>query len=231
MKTYYLIRARLKPQQSVAALEPILFAGRCITPHAGKALVWSLFADSGDRERDFLWRWDGAAARKVKGEFLILAPRLPKDNHALFDLEWKEFTPVLSAGDRLAFRLRANAVVRKALPGRKGSVKHDIVMNALPIDKAQRKNVRWKAVEEAGSKWIERQMSAAGAELNKEGLGIDGYEQHTLPSSIGKPIEFSTLDFDGTIIVQDPPRFVAALYKGFGASKAYGCGLLLIRRA
>ena len=44
-------------------------------------------------------------------------------------------------------------------------------------------------------------------------------------------MSFSTLDFDGILTVNDPAAFLLALSRGFGAAKAYGCGLMLIRRA
>jgi CRISPR system Cascade subunit CasE len=31
--------------------------------------------------------------------------------------------------------------------------------------------------------------------------------------------------------VDDPSRFLVSIQRGFGAAKAFGCGLMLIRRA
>jgi CRISPR system Cascade subunit CasE len=39
------------------------------------------------------------------------------------------------------------------------------------------------------------------------------------------------LDFEGVLEVTDPVRFLAALANGFGRARAFGCGLMLIRRA
>ena len=231
MSKLYFTRARLKPQNSVAALTPVLFSNNKIEPHAGKALVWSLFADADNRKRDFLWRWDSGSPGKLKGEFLILSSRTPNDAHSLFNLESKEFSPSLSLGDRLAFRLRANAVIRKVTPGKKHSIKHDIVMNALPDNKRLRKDARWQAIVETGTQWIIRQLAAAGAEADSKNVLVDGYEQHKVPTGPRKSIEFSTLDFDGILTVKDPIRLMEVMSCGIGSSKAYGCGLLLIRRA
>ena len=41
---------------------------------------------------------------------------------------------------------------------------------------------------------------------------------------------FSTLDFEGALEVQDPTAFLSGIAHGFGAAKAYGCGLMLVRR-
>ena len=42
---------------------------------------------------------------------------------------------------------------------------------------------------------------------------------------------YSTLDFEGVVLtVSDPAALVPAIAHGFGGAKAYGCGLMLIRR-
>jgi len=47
-----------------------------------------------------------------------------------------------------------------------------------------------------------------------------------------KPATFptSTVDFQGILTVTDPELFRKALYEGLGKSKAFGCGLMLVRR-
>lgn len=67
-------------------------------------------------------------------------------------------------------------------------------------------------------------------------VAIDGYQRHCVsrrgpakPTS--SPMSFSTLDYDGMLVVREPAAFLSAVVRGFGASKAYGCGLMLIRRA
>ena len=44
-------------------------------------------------------------------------------------------------------------------------------------------------------------------------------------------MSYSTLDFEGMLTVINPASFLPAIARGFGAAKAYGCGLMLIRRA
>ena len=46
-----------------------------------------------------------------------------------------------------------------------------------------------------------------------------------------KGIRYSTVDFQGLLQITDPQRFKAMLFKGLGPSKAFGCGLMLVRRA
>ena len=149
--TVYLSRARLKRDASVAALAPLLLGntGRGgSTRQPGHHLVWSLFADGSDRQRDFLWR------EMDTGVFLILSARPPEDRHELFEIaEPKPFTPALETGDRLGFSLRANPVIRRRDSLRRRSVKHDVVMDALrPRPKGDRADHRLDRSTRAGSR-------------------------------------------------------------------------------
>ena len=46
-----------------------------------------------------------------------------------------------------------------------------------------------------------------------------------------RAIELGVVDLEGILQVGDPELFLGALRKGFGRAKAYGFGLMLIRRA
>jgi CRISPR system Cascade subunit CasE len=128
----WLTRAQLRRTGSAAALVKVLadHAARDV----GHALIWSLFADHPDRKRDFLW------ARMDDGLFYILSGRPPVDAHGLFEIDPpKVFALALTAGDTLAFSLRANPVVRRRgdtlrPDGKTRRVKKDdVVMNALRV--------------------------------------------------------------------------------------------------
>ncbi len=228
MAELYLSRARLRRDTTVKALLPLLQSGDGGANHPGHHLVWSLFADSPDRRRDFLWR------EMERGTFLILSARRPADRHALFEIDApKLFAPALEAGDRLQFSLRANPVVRRYDPRRRRSVKHDVVMDALRSNPGgERAEHRLAVMRERGSAWLERQADRAGFIVQPVSVRVDGYDQHRVTRKGTAPaMSFSTLDFDGFLTVGDPDTFLAAIAGGFGAAKAYGCGLMLIRRA
>ena len=227
--TVYLSRARLRRDASVAALAPLLLGntGRGgSTRQPGHHLVWSLFADGSDRQRDFLWR------EMDTGVFLILSARPPEDRHELFEIaEPKPFTPALETGDRLGFSLRANPVIRRRDSLRRRSVKHDVVMDALrPHPKGDRADHRFAAVREQGLAWLERQGASAGFAVDPQCVRVDGYEQLRVSRKGSAAMSFSTLDFEGLLTVSDPGTFLSSIVRGFGAAKAYGCGLMLIRR-
>ena len=226
-----LSRVRLRRDASIAALAPLLLGemGRAgAAQQSGHHLVWSLFADSPDRKRDFLWR------EMDTGVFLVLSARPPNDRHGLFDIaQPKPFTPVLEPGDRLQFSLRANPVIRRRNASGRRSAKHDVVMDALrPHPEGERAHYRHTAMEEQGFAWLERQGAKAGFLVDSNEVNVDGYEQRRVSRrGSSQPMSFSTLDFDGLLTVAAPAPFLVAIARGFGASKAYGCGLMLIRPA
>lgn len=227
MTDLFLVRAQLRRDVSAAALASLL-APQEPGAQAGAThqLVWALFADKAARRRDFLWRQTGP------GAFLALATRPPADPHDLFILDWKAFAPELRTGQRLAFCLRANPVVAAApaAPGQRGK-RCDVVMHALyALPKELRTAEREACIRAAGSAWLARQGKAHGFDVDSESLAIDGYDQVRIPRAVGRPIVFSVLEFEGVLTVCEPTLFLYRIVTGFGAARAFGCGLMLIRR-
>jgi CRISPR system Cascade subunit CasE len=229
MSALWLTRARLRPDAGLAALAPLLLPedanARASMSHR---LVWTLFGDRPDRPRDFLWRED------KPGQFMLLSARRPAPG-VLFTLEIKPFAPLLEPGDRLRFMLRVNPTVTRAAPGRARGIRSDVVMDALkPVPKAERAERRSDLIGPAGSAWLRERSAASGFTLLT--AKADGYEQMKLPRiSQGdpkrRPIRYSVIDLEGVLDVNDPTLFLAAVAAGFGRAKAFGCGLMLIRRA
>lgn len=231
MSTLWLSRVRLRrTDASVAAL------ARLLVPEDGPArtaashhVMWSLFSDGADRRRDFLWR------EEAPGRFLTLSARLPNAAD-LFEVDSKPFAPALAVGDRLGFALRANAVVaRPPGPGQRGQ-RHDVVMDAIRgVPTGARAEARMGAVVTAGRAWLARQGKAHGFTPEAD-VAVDGYDRVTLPRPRGPdgkdapPAVFGIMDLAGALSVDDPARFTAALASGFGRGRAFGYGLMLIRR-
>ena len=223
--TALLVRARLKRTAAIAAIAPLLLppeaSARAAAAHR---LIWSLFAEDPEAARDFLWRED------AQGTFYILAQRVPAASE-IFDVETKEFVPALAAGDMLRFSLRANATRACKAPGAKRGTRADVVMAALkPLSPADRSAQREAVIEEAGAAWLRNQGEKHGFALTTEPR-VDGYEQRRIKRAAARDIQFSVLDFDGVLRVTEPEQFLMALAQGFGHAKAFGCGLMLIRRA
>jgi CRISPR system Cascade subunit CasE len=218
----YLSRLRLSRNPSAAALNSLLnpqHDGARLDAH--HKLLWSVFTDGPERARDFLWRDEG------KGRFVTLSARPPVASE-LFDApEVKEFAPVLSPGDRLAFALRANATRTRKTAGRV-----DVVMDALHgLPSGSRADERMAVAQTAGTDWLAGRGARAGFQLIRCEVG--DYSTVTLPGfhgpRKGQP-QFGILDMSGVVEVTDPAAFLPQLVQGFGRAKAFGCGLMLIRR-
>lgn len=228
--TAFLSRARLRRDAPIRALAPVLLPSdedhRIGTAHR---LLWALFADGPSRARDFLWR-EVDDDRLDRLAFLILSARPPVDRHGLFDIDPpKPWAPVLRPGDRLGFSLRANPVVTAQREGARGA-RHDVVMRALhAIPPGERASRRPMAITTQGQEWLEAQGRRYGFRLDGEPR-ISGYLRRRIVREKGSPVHFATLDLDGMLAVDDPDAFLAAIRRGFGKAKAWGCGLMLIRR-
>jgi len=227
----WLVRARLRREASVAALAPLLMPeDEGMGTLADHRLVWSLMTPGEDATRDFLWR------REERGRFLVLAPRPPADGSALFDVECKPFEPVLAPGDRLRFALRANPTTARLQPGqreqgRRGT-RGDVVMHALhAVPKGERAEARPRLMRAAGTAWLARQGEQHGFRPETASLDVDGYRRLRVPRAGSPPIQVGMLDYEGLLTVEDPAAFLAGLARGFGRARAFGCGLMLIRRA
>lgn len=219
----YLSRITVSRSPSVQALNALLNpedSGKRTDAH--HRLLWSLFADDPKRGRDFLWR------EERDGEFLTLSVRPPAQSDLFSRVEAKPFDPVLAEGDRLNFTLRANATIAK-----KGVGRVDVVMNELhAIAPGHRSERRMDIAQEQGKAWLERQGARCGFAV-KECDAAD-YSVHALPTYRGKrkgQPQFGILDLQGRIEVTNPDTFCTAIGAGFGRAKAFGCGLMLIRRA
>jgi CRISPR system Cascade subunit CasE len=135
----------------------------------------------------------------------------------------------------------------------------DVVMDAL--HKISRTNWNTRSgraferdglVQQATVAWLARQGRTAGFEIAEAKMEDDlwrfdedpaapkpmisatNYTQLAIErhgSKGHRPAGVSTVDISGEIRVVDPDVFLARLPLGFGSAKAFGCGLMLIRRA
>lgn len=193
-------------------------------------VIWRLFERDDAASRDFLFRREEQEGWPV---YYIVSRRPPVVEDAHWNIETKHYQPNLAPGQRLAFNLRANPVVtRKDDSGRRK--RSDIVMDLKKQSGWQKQPVAERAdmpmlIEQAGRQWLESRLDRRGARLDT--LMADGYRQHqhVKPGS-REPIRFATIDFSGVLTVADPERLSDALFHGIGPAKAFGCGLMLVRR-
>jgi CRISPR system Cascade subunit CasE len=204
---------------------PLLKAGE----YALHQWLWKLFPKDTEAKRDFLFRHD---AEKRWPVFYLLSSREPDTDHPLLRVESKPYHPQLAAGETLSFSLRANPThTRKTDDDNpKKRKRDDVVMHLKQIyqkDNPDDMPSEAELAQEAGEHWIIRQGARHGFEVLS--VRADNYRQPRLGGK-GKDIHFSTLDFAGILRVNKPEVFTQALCQGIGPAKAFGCGLLLVRR-
>ncbi len=206
--------------------------------------LWRFFPGEAGSIRDFLFR-----RRDNDGipRFYVVSQRPPTRISSAWHVEYRHYDPQSNAGEWLAFELRANPVVSHHRTGRQQ--RHDVIMEAKKRLLAARGLGQWQdwqadrcdhaghpdprpalyqLAQEHGGQWLMKRGADNGFALLPENLSVEGYQQHQ-----GKQgqLKISTIDFKGVLQVTDPERFVSkALTRGIGHAKAFGCGLMLVRR-
>jgi len=126
-------------------------------------------------------------------------------------------------GQRLGFRIRANPT--RSLPA--------------PPRRADGKRARGRRIpitdETEQIRWLARSSDRCGFELptgeNNEPFVASIREPKITGRRAGSLVELTCCTFDGILIVTDSGKLRSALREGIGRGKAYGCGLLSVRRS
>ncbi len=207
---------------------------RAVGPYGDHQWLWKFLPAAAGTPRDFLFRRLDADS---SSRFYVVSSRQPEQLSDSWQVASREYAPKLTLGERLRFDLRANPVVTHAGDGKRR--RHDVVMQAKKILLSERGFSNWEQwkdhkkpqlyelVRESCLRWLTARGHRLGFTIDEEGLAVDGYAQHR-----GKhdQIRFSTVDFSGELVVTDPSIFTKTLIVGVGHGKAFGCGLLLVRR-
>lgn len=225
----YMSRIRLKPEAAENRDFWRSFGGEYQTHN----LIWSLFTDGPDRERDFLYRQELTGSVPT---FYAVSERKPVNRGGMWLIESKEYAPVLREGQRLEFVLQANPVRTKRDENGRYH-RHDVVMNAkkrlqedlLPASEMPSQQ---EIIQEAGFAWLASRSEKHGFSVLNGEVRADGYRQMRFYKKKGqRPIQISTIDFTGLLTVIEPEAFLHALLTGIGSAKGFGCGMMMIRPA
>lgn len=221
-------------------------------------MVWQFFPNDADTPRDFLYRREQGPGSSGVLTYFVVSRRPPNPDQSLWSVETKAYAPELNTGDQFEFSLRANPVVHRK-EGRSPEAEAAFLARresegrAIPRDTRIRKRDdvifvakqklkaafgdAWKheynatvLENAAGFAWIEAQGERLGFTVSDDQVSASGYQQERFTTRGGHKTEFSRLDFSGRLTVTDPVCFKNALLEGIGPAKAFGCGLLLVRR-
>jgi len=191
--------------------------------------LWHLFPDA--QKRPFLYRHEMNPSTPG-GQWYLVSSQTPEALAGL-NIETKPYNPQLQQGERLTFSLRANAVVARRLNEHRKSKKHDVMMDAKQRAKAtgaDKSQLRTQ-MEQAAIKWLVTKGDNCGFKSDPSWIRLNGDRQRrVLKEKSTKPIQFTEIDYTGILQVTDPNSFKRLLFDGIGKCKAFGCGLLLVKR-
>ena len=204
----------------------------CRNHYQEHQMLWQLFDGFPDAKRDFLYR---RVIEHGHPKYYLLSKKVPVDQTGIWNIDPpKVYDPCLLEGQKLFFMLRVNPVI--TVTGQDGRQhRHDVVMH-------EKKRLGYKQIltkdrppvqeliQQSCISWLTARMDINGFSIIPEQVSVEGYQQHQC--SIKKrqnSIRYSTVDFQGILSVTDIDLFRKALYSGIGKSKAFGCGLLLIK--
>jgi CRISPR system Cascade subunit CasE len=190
------------------------------SPQRMHAAVLAAFPESRDDGR-ILWRLDEGRHDVV---LYVVSPDKPDLTHLVetigrptYGWQTRDYGPFLDridAGERWAFRLRANPVhnVRTGEGGRGKRVGH--------------------VTAEQQTTWLHRQAQRYGFFVvngSADAPDLVLRDRRTLRfDRRGRTVTLSTAVFEGTLQVEDPAAVREALVDGIGPAKGYGCGLLTL---
>ncbi|WP_404655355.1 type I-E CRISPR-associated protein Cas6/Cse3/CasE [Raoultella ornithinolytica] len=179
--------------------------------------LWELFP--GGKVREFLYRRE-----ELQGafRFFVLSSEPPVQRD-IFEVQCRPFSPALNVGQMLRFSLRANPTVCKA------GKRHDLLMEAKRQIKEQAvgRDI-WPYQQQAALEWLSHQGEQNGFFLHK--VSVDAYRQQQIRREKSRQIiQFSSVDYSGLLVVSDPEIFLQRLARGYGKSRAFGCGMMMIK--
>jgi len=221
----YFSRVTLKPQKLAPERLASLF---CDDGYKEHQALWHLFSNDSKADRDFLFRRDDL----FQGlRYFVISQREPEDRDGLWVIESKHYKPIVQPGQKLAFSLRVNPVVKRKSDDGK-SRRHDVVMDAkrrITSERVEKQMHVLDVAQKEGAEWLAKRAARYGFSTNEEAIRIEAYYQHRSFKK-DKRISYSTLDISGELTVDNPDLFVESLTNGIGPAKAFGCGLLLVRK-
>jgi len=185
-------------------------------------LIWQLFTE--DSERQHLFREEQSETGFPI--FYTLSRSKPMTEHPTLCVKSKPFEPKLNVGTRLGYSLRVNPTVSK------DNKRHDVLMDAKR--QCREDGISGQSVllnmEQAAQQWF-----SSPERLERWGFSLDFLPEvsaYTRNKTQRKSsvVSYSSVDLQGVLTIQVPEVYAKQLCAGFGRAKAFGCGLMLIRR-
>ncbi len=208
--------------------------------YAPHKTVWQLLSHSPEQKRNFLFRYDIEEKRGLP-HFYTLSETKPSEDNALWKVDvakhtYREFLENLPIRQDSVFRfsLRVNPTFDKSDRTKKQKTRYDLIMHLrhqmTKNEHGQREEPHAVTEHRACKEWLERRQNLGFEVVTPdETLMVEQYDQLRFKHKNNTTI-MSRVDISGMLKVTDVAKFQDNLTKGIGHGKAFGCGLLLIRR-
>lgn len=226
---------------------------RFLRPYELHQILWKGFKGlkRGERENRFLYRHQEAGEVH---SILVQSATAPDwsflaDEASGTRAETRPFnTEGIDANDRLHFLLRANPVVSRRFVGEKKRPddKYDRQRRiAVGSDRERLAKLLGKEKDDLPSRedmliqWLERKGMDGGFVIERGekdrilcdiGPNMDIILRKPEQKEKDERVTLTTVDFSGVLRVTDADAFAQTLRHGLGRARAFGCGLLSVRR-
>ena len=178
---------------------------RLFSAYALHQQLWQCFPGRPEAKRDFLFRCDHEGAVL---KILMLSGTRPE---ICPGAEWdgvKEFEPVFPVGTLYSFRLRANPTLRAKADRKLRAITGEEELHAWLVRKGEQNGFALRSEPEYSNCRLERFAKAPG----------------------GPGISLHVVELGGVLAVTDSAAFGEAFRRGIGRGRAFGCGMLLLKR-
>ena len=195
-------------------------------------IIWALVSQNKNQKRKFLCRVEYDAYQNIKFIYLLAPNQIAAQENMMIDVSPK-FQPQIANGENLYFKLRANPIIKRKENGK--TKEYSIVMDAKHQFKknGQRYLERFsmdELIHKVGIEWLVRKGKQHGFSVKQFDVTIDNYREYLVKAEGKDNFMLRTLDFEGKLNIVDAGQFKMALFNGIGSAKAFGCGLMLVRR-
>lgn len=190
--------------------------------------VWRCFDHEENqklKEADFTYRIDTSFSTLM---VYLRSKRKPKPSIKSWIVTTQESVLDYADESLVQFSLRVNPTIAIRTSNKK-SQRCDVVMHAKKLAKETGENVH-DAQLHASLNWLIKRQGQLGIELLEQTLETSNYQQnHFKKKQEEKAIRFCSLDYRGLFKVKDSGKLKQVLENGVGKSRAFGCGLMLIK--
>lgn len=192
----------------------LLTGASCRNPYEIHRVLWKVFPEDAQAERDFLFHME--KSDRTGAVILMQSARKPEIScNGAKMLACKGYQLALKKDQQLRFLLVANPV--KTINDENGRT----------TDTGELKKCRVPLIrDEEQRDWLSRKLKP-GAEPGD--IFIDPRHPLYFRKS-GMAGKIKPVVFQGILKVVEPEAFVQSIQNGIGPAKAFGCGLMLVRR-